>query len=99
MKQVVLAALIVVGVAACASPSFQDVQLGMSKQQVVGTAGKPHAVIAAYQTDGKTIEVIEYRHDNRWWGDLEDPYWFYFSNDSLVKWDRPGDRLRYADME
>lgn len=98
MKRILLAALMV-GLMACASQTFQEVRLGMTKQQMVSAAGNPDAVIASYQTDGETVEVFEYRHDNLWWGDLEDPYWFYFANNKLVRWDRPGDRLRYVAAE
>ena len=98
MKRILLVAL-TVGLSACASQSFQDVRLGMTRQQMVSTAGKPDAVIASFQADGETIEVFEYQRDGLWWGDLEDPFWFYFSNDRLVRWDRPGDRLRYVAVE
>lgn len=98
MKQLLLVAL-VAAITACASQSFQDVRLGMTKQQMITAAGDPDAVIAAYQRDNETVEVFEYRRDNLWWGDLEDPYWFYFSNNQLVRWDRPGDRLRYVASE
>lgn len=98
MKQILLVALLL-GLTACASQSFQDVRLGMTKQQMVSAAGNPDAVIASFQTEGETVEVFEYQRDNLWWGDLEDPFWFYFSNNRLVRWDRPGDRLRYVATE
>jgi len=98
MKRILLFA-VVVGITGCASQTFQDVRLGMTRQQMVDTAGKPDAVIASFQTNGETVEVFEYQRDNLWWGDLEDPFWFYFSNNRLVRWDRPGDRLRYVAIE
>jgi hypothetical protein len=98
MKQILLATLIV-GVTACASQTFQDVRLGMTKQQMETAAGNPDGVIASYEADGKTVEIFEYRRDNLWWGNLEDPYWFYFTNNRLVRWARPGDQLRYVATE
>ena len=96
MKKALLATL-ALGLAACAARNFENVRLGMTQQQMIATAGEPHGVIAGYEANGERVEVFEYRRGNLWWGDLEDPYWFYFANDKLVKWGRPGDRLRYVE--
>lgn len=98
MKPILLGVL-AVSLTACASQTFQDVRLGMTTQQMVDAAGKPDGVIASYRTDGETVEVFEYRRDNLWWGNLEEPFWFYFSDNKLVRWDRPGDRLRYVAID
>lgn len=94
MKQAFLVAIVMV-LAAC-SQTFENVRLGMSKQETIQSAGSPDSVIAAYDEDGKIIEVLEYRRGGLWWGDLEGPTWFYFTNDKLERWGRPDDRLRYV---
>ncbi len=97
MKKAFLVAIVMV-LAACAQ-TFDNVRLGMSKQKTIQSAGRPDSVIAAYKKDGKIIEVLEYRRDGLWWGDLEEPTWFYFTNDKLERWGRPDDRLRYVGLD
>lgn len=78
-------------------PTFENVKLGMSKADVIRTLGSPDRVIAANTIDDKTLEVLEYREGDWWWGNLDENYWFYFSNNTLEKWGRPGDHLRYVE--
>jgi hypothetical protein len=89
-------ALMALALTACAQ-SFDNIRLGMSKEDVVRIAGAPDHVISASQIDGKTVEVFEYRQGDWWWGNLDENYWFFFANNTLEKWGRPGDHLRYVE--
>lgn len=83
---------------ACASgKAFENVRLGMTKAEVVRAAGQPDGVVAANSVDGNAVEVVEYRRGGLWWGDLDESFWFFFNNDKLEKWGRPGDHLRYVE--
>lgn len=96
---------IVVGgliLSACAPYSFrgadfENVKLGMSKAEVAQSAGRPTSVIGSRKITASTVEVLEYRRGGLWWGDLDESYWFFFNNDKLEKWGRPGDHLRYIE--
>lgn len=75
---------------ACAHTStFENVRLGMSKEEVVKVAGHPNSIISTDKVGDKLVEVFEYRKGGIWWGD--DSYWFFFSNNMLQKWGRPYD--------
>jgi hypothetical protein len=89
-------ALMVLALAACAQ-NFDNVRIGMSKEDVVRTIGAPDNVIASSKIDGKIVEVLEYRQGDWWWGNLDENYWFFFANSTLEKWGRPGDHLRYVE--
>lgn len=83
---------------ACSHPPYQQIQLGMSKEDVARLVGRPYSVVSSKRADDKKIEVLEY-HRNRylpWWIDTDDPYWLYFTNNKLEKFgtDR---QLRYLD--
>jgi hypothetical protein len=64
---------------------------------MVRAAGHPDSVIASNSSDGETVEVLEYRKDALWWGDLDEAHWFFFANNKLQKWGRPSDHLRYVE--
>lgn len=88
--------LMTLALTACAQ-SFDNVRLGMSKADVEQTIGAPDHVISASTIDGKIVEVLEYRQGDWWWGNLDENYWFFFANNTLEKWGRPGDHLRYVE--
>jgi hypothetical protein len=94
----VLVVLLALQLSGCASAlRTKDVTLGMSKDQVMQALGRPHGIISAEKLDNHAREVIEYRRDGIWWGDLDETYWFYFNDDKLEKWGRPGDHLRHLE--
>jgi hypothetical protein len=97
MKKTLLAVL-AVSLSACA-PALKtnEVALGMSKDEVIQKLGAPHGVISSERLDNNLSEVLEYRRDGLWWGDLDETYWFYFNDNKLEKWGRPGDHLRYME--
>lgn len=85
-------------VSACAQQTFENVELGMNKQQVIEVAGRPDSVIASHEIEDEgLVEIFEYRQGGWWWGDVDEAYWFFFMNDELARWGRPGDYLRYVD--
>lgn len=84
-------------VSACAQQTFENVELGMNKQEVIEVAGRPDSVIASHEIDDELVEIFEYRQGGWWWRDLDETYWFFFVNEKLQKWGRPGDYLRYVD--
>lgn len=80
---------------ACAT-DLGNVHIGMSKAEVIEAAGRPHAIIAANQVNDGMVEVFEYRKGNLLFGEFNNTYWLYFTNDSLERWGRPHEYLRYA---
>lgn len=66
------------------------VELGMSKEDLVGTLGRPNLIISAYTADnGDMIEVWEYvrQEQNSLTDQVEArPIWTYFVNNELFEW-------------
>ncbi len=90
MRTTTLIGVMALFLVACAHTStFENVRLGMSKEEVVKAAGRPNSIIASNRVDNDLVEVFEYRKESIWWGD--DSYWFFFSNNTLQKWGRPYD--------
>jgi hypothetical protein len=100
MKKILIVLMALV-FSACAQlhkrPAFTNVKLDMTKEAVIQAVGAPDNVIATHQVDGNLIEVLEYRDNGLWWGDRDEQYWFFFNNNKLQKWGRPGDHLRYLE--
>jgi len=77
---------------------FQNLSLGMTKEQVEETIGKPTAVRGAkIDEQGKENVVWEYieRKDTG----LPVPYWFYFTDGILKQWGEAGDWKPDATIE
>lgn len=92
MRTAIIVGLLSVLLAACAhKATFENVQLGMTKEELVQAAGHPNSVVASSKVGPELLEVYEYRQAGFWWGDLDDSYWFFFSNNKLQKWGRPYD--------
>lgn len=90
MRTTTLIGVMTLFLVACVHTStFENVRLGMSKEEVVKAAGHPNSIIATNKVDNDLVEVFEYRKEGIWWGD--DSYWFFFSNNTLQKWGRPYD--------
>jgi hypothetical protein len=99
MKNVLVVTIALTLTACATGNTFEYVRLGMSEAEMVRLAGSPDSVIAAYPLTKDTVErVYEYRscYACWWWGELDEPHWFFFVNNKLARWGRPGDHLRYV---
>jgi hypothetical protein len=100
MRNLVL--FVVILLSACAyhpvrNQAFDQIKLGMSKEETVKLLGRPYSQISTRKVGDATVEILEYRKGNFWWwGDLEDSYWFHYDNDKLAKWGSDI-QLRYLD--
>lgn len=76
--------------------SIQNVELEMSKSEVVGIMGKTFVPVSSSKKDGKKIEVIGYES-------IHDPtgylYLFYFIDDKLDHWQREWTGSTYIPYE
>ncbi|OIO39223.1 MAG: hypothetical protein AUJ75_01660 [Candidatus Omnitrophica bacterium CG1_02_49_10] len=70
-----------------------QVSMGLSKDQVQASLGKPNAVRqAAKSKEGETIEIWEYIETGSFWrGKTEEAYAVYFKDGLVYKWGRPKD--------
>jgi hypothetical protein len=99
MKNVLVVTIALTLTACATGNTFEYARLGMSEAEMVRLAGSPDSVIAAYPLTKDTVErVYEYRSSCYacWWGEYNEPHWFFFVNNKLERWGRPGDHLRYV---
>jgi len=72
---------------------LMDLQLGMSKPEVVQVMGDPAAVRSATAASPKeVIEIWEYDLYKAGLIEISDRYWLCFSNDLLIQWGQAYDR-------
>jgi hypothetical protein len=80
---------------------FIDLNLDMSKQQVIGTLGKPDVARGSIRNRwGQLIEVweyVEYASDDDAFYGFHTKYWVYFCDGKLVQWGQAGDWKTEAD--
>lgn len=83
----------------CATTSqFINLELGMSKEQVIDTIGKPDIARGAIMNKyNQLIEVWEYDRLVSNWSWDKKRMWVYFSDGQLVQWGEAGDWRREAD--
>lgn len=84
MKKVLFTILITTLLAACGSKAYntelKQIQLGMTKEQVVTIMGEDYTTSGVRESWGKTYETIEYR------GRYKFTWIFNFEDNRLVKW-------------
>lgn len=82
------------------SEKLDQISLGMSKKEVKAILPDAHTRGQTYVGD-KIVEALELQH-NYWSGVggslIKDFMWFYFYEDRLVKWGKPNDWPREADL-
>lgn len=89
---------ILTGCASYKSIPLANLEIGMSKYEVVEALGKnPDNLIGAKQYEDGTVEVLQYSKYDVWSSQLQERYWLYFYNDKLGQWGRPGDWQKEAD--
>lgn len=85
MKKLFAALLICVFISACSSlktynSALKQIDLGMTKEQVVGLMGQDYQTTGIINENNKTYETIEYK-------DMYKFHWFFeFENNHLYKW-------------
>ncbi len=91
-----LACWIVVGLlmggVGCSTPAkkVKKLQLGMTPEEVLDSAGTPSTIRAAKVfEDGKSNEIWEYQPS--FFQLNPQSYWVYFENRKVVQWGEPGD--------
>jgi outer membrane protein assembly factor BamE (lipoprotein component of BamABCDE complex) len=90
-KYFVLLALLLITGCATSSNRLQNVNLGMSKSQVISTMGSPRGVSAQ-----DSYEMFRYKVDDGGFAAKE--YWFYFDSGKLIHYGPAGD-FNTADPE
>lgn len=66
------------------SREMEQLELGMSKEQVIGILGKDYTISDKYTTDGIEFTTLSYREPV-----FEDEFYlFTFENNKLIKWNR-----------
>lgn len=83
MKKIFFTALMVLILSSCGAAynsQLKQVQLNMSRDQIVTLMGDKYLTTGEQQQGGNVVETIEYqdRYKNHWL--------FTFENDRLVKW-------------
>lgn len=89
--------VLTVGCAAYKTINLANIQLGMSKTEVLAKIGKkPDNVIGSKQYPEGRIDVLQFtKYDMH--NAIDERYWLYFLNDTLKQWGRPGDWSKEAD--
>lgn len=79
----------------------ERLSIGMTRKEVITAMGEhiPLKIIGAKTYPNGTVEVGEYSDRKLVFGRgiVEESYYLYFVNDSLVQWGRPSDWQREAD--
>lgn len=96
IKKLLFSTLIVVLFAACASHSktIRDIELGMSKQQVVSIMGKGYISESSVQHPDGNVEIISYTSSAYDASStlITTKYILHFLNGKLVEWYRDENR-------
>lgn len=82
--------------------NLSNISLEMSEQEVRKLLGEPADVIGSrYYEEKHVIKVLQYMEAEFNYGTepdrLKKNYYFYFLDDKLVQWGRPGDWAKEAD--
>lgn len=91
MKKAISAILLIMLLTACGSmktynKALNQIELGMTKEQVVGLMGNDYSTTGVQNSGGKEVETLEYKdmfkfhwfftfvdgHLNKWWKETED---------------------------
>lgn len=85
MRKVIFAVFVAVLISACGSMkvynnALKQIELGMTKEDVVSLMGDKYSTTGARNIDGKQYEMIEYKDM------YKNHFFFEFSNNSLYKW-------------
>ncbi len=98
MKKMLLIAILALLVSSCATSrvKLETLRLGMTKDQVVASIGKPYAARSAKlnPVDKKTYETWEYRHteyDPIWLTPTHNQYFVIFRDGIVAEWKGAGD--------
>ncbi len=83
----------------CATTAqFINLDLGMSKKDVINTLGEPELARGAITNKyGQLIEVWEYNRLVSNWSWEKRRMWVHFSNGKLAQWGQAGDWKKEAD--
>jgi len=84
--------------AALRAPDMNKISIGMDKQTVIATIGKPNTVVGAKKYPNGTVNVLQYLMSVD--GNGHANYsWLYFYNDNLVQFGKPtGNWIVEADI-
>lgn len=96
-----LLCLVVLDFGCATTGKFSQLELDMTKAQIVRVIGQPDAVRGSLRNRyGQTVEVWEYQEyktaDDAFIGNLT-TYWLYVYDGKLAQWGQAGDWSRAAD--